>query len=339
MKRLLAILALIATASLTSAPARASGVSVFEASAQQKQKARQSYKEGRAAIRSKQYKLALQHFRTSYNVVASPNSRMYIVVALQSLGRLSEAYWEAIETVKGAKQAAAINTKYSKAQAKAEESLRAIEKSNAILELKVKSKSTAGGVFVNEKKIVKANWERPHVIAPGMISIRFGNRPALKLNTRAGQRYPVELNDERTVSAPPGSKASPDSDGNSPKTTPGKLLWPGIIVAGAGGLSLVFAAAFGGVAQGIHSDLEASCPSGSCGPEFQAKIDRGANFQTASNVSLTLGLLAAAAGGTLIAFDLWQPQSDKDSSKRTQRVAGRTRLRVGVNHIELGVTF
>ena len=339
MKTLYSIFAFLFAATVLMGQSFAEGVSVFDANDSQKKAARAAYKKGRAAIDRKYYQAALKHFRDSHNIIASPNSRMYIVVALQQLGRLSEAYWEALATVEDAKLAAKSDAKYENARVKAQESADAIARENAIVELKVNNPQKGAQLFLNGRPVAKKNWKRPFVVAPGIVTIRFGNQPALKLNTRGGGRYPIDLASGTAVEAGAKPMPAPTPAEGEATASRGKFFWPGVITAGAGGLTLIAAAALGGAASGVHSDLEASCLGGPCGPEFNDKIDRGSRLQTASNVTLTLGLLAVAAGGTLIAFDVWSPGNNKENPTAARKTQPRARLRIGPTHMQLGVTF
>src|SRR5688572_9681477 len=156
---------------LSTPPALAEGVPPAKASKEQAELAQKSFLAGDEHYDAKRYEEALKLFRESYDVVASPNSRLMIARSLRELGRFDEAFPEFEAAVEVAKAAAAAEDKYAQTQKAAEDELRQLTARIGRLQIKLLGASTDAKVTVAGKSYDAAALERPLVVAPGNVSV------------------------------------------------------------------------------------------------------------------------------------------------------------------------
>ena len=77
-----------------SAPALAAGVDPANATPVQREQAQTHFLKGKASFDRNDLPGALEEFRASLEIVASPNARLYVARTLREMGRLVEAYAE-----------------------------------------------------------------------------------------------------------------------------------------------------------------------------------------------------------------------------------------------------
>src|SRR5262245_2115814 len=106
--------ALTLSLSLFAGAGHAAGVSPDVATADQSSEASDKYRAGVEALDAGKLDQALGLFRASYDVVASPNSRLMIGRVLARLGKTVEAYREIEGAVVEADRAAQRSEKYRK---------------------------------------------------------------------------------------------------------------------------------------------------------------------------------------------------------------------------------
>lgn len=112
-----------------------------------------------------------------------------------------------------------------------------------------------------------------------------------------------------------GEASSDDEAGG-----PGTLFWVGVGTAGLGAAALITSLATGIASNGIYSDLEAACPGDICPPEYAGDIDRGNALAGASTAMLFIGVIAAAAGVTLMLLDGGSDEEDAEAASAALRV-------------------
>jgi hypothetical protein len=98
---------------MVAADASAAGVSVEQATDEQKAQAKEVFGKAKDAFAAKKYEEALAGFRAADDIVTSPNVRIMIAQALDGLGRGDEAYTVAADAEATARIAAAGDPKYT----------------------------------------------------------------------------------------------------------------------------------------------------------------------------------------------------------------------------------
>jgi hypothetical protein len=158
----------LAAAMLLAFSAKAAGVSVETASRAELNAAKDPYQEGVRAMSAGRYSAAVDKFRESYNIVASPNSQLMLGRALIKVNRLMEAYRELQEAVARATELAATQHKYQKT---AESAKREID--DLKLELAFVTVIPGTEVILGGRKLSAADWGKPQPMMPGRARVEI----------------------------------------------------------------------------------------------------------------------------------------------------------------------
>jgi hypothetical protein len=307
----LAALCVSLAPALVAPNAYAKGAPIAGASDEQKAEAGKFFREGDQAMAAGRMDEALEKFRASYNVVASPNTHLMIVVVLQDLGRLDEAYNEVLEAVMEADQATAANKKYAPTAEQARGELLAVQGKVARLVVSPKNTSDQTTVMVNDRVLDRKDWGREMAYMPGKLIVvvdTAGKKETRTVEVAAGDVGRVQID------APPGPTAAPTEAPQAaapvaPEAPPepvdegeglNGLQIGGIVATGVGVVGLGMFGIFGGLHLSEFDKFEGECAAG-CGPERSGEADDGRTFQTVANTSLIIGAVGVAAGvGMLI---------------------------------------
>jgi hypothetical protein len=92
--RVRSFVAALAVVGAVTHPAFGAGASVDRATPAQVEQAQAEFKAGDELFDVQRYEEAIERYRASYEIVASPNSRLMVARSFQELGRLDEAYRE-----------------------------------------------------------------------------------------------------------------------------------------------------------------------------------------------------------------------------------------------------
>jgi hypothetical protein len=266
---------------------------------------------------------ALAEFRSSYEIFASPNSRLMIARALVALGRRAEAY---VELGKVIEEAAAGGDPYARAGETAEAEREALEPE--IGRVKVTLSGAPEGTVVRRVGGEHAipDPSAPIVVDPG--------------DHRFVARAPDGREAEATVTVAPGATAEAhiDLEPPAPDVEPEPVAvtidearavplrtWS-YVAGGVGAAGLITFGVFGAMTTSRFSSLQRACPGGQCPPDKQSDIDAGRTFQTVANVGLVVGVVGVAAGATLFVLSL--PGHEETGGRELQLAAGRGSVRL-----------
>jgi hypothetical protein len=340
------LLASLATAAVftTSMSSHAQGVPVEQATEEQKTAARENFTKGKEAFDAKKYEEALTALRASYDVVASPNSRILIAQCLEALGKPVEAFAEAEAVATQAQAAAAADPKYEET-AKAAGALRdALRNKVGLVTVRVTGTPAAGAALsVEGRDIPRDQWEKPIAVTPGTVTVTLTGAPSQQVAVAAGAEASVELG----AAPPPPPPPPPDEVevSSSDNWFMQNRLPIGIAAGGVGVAGMLLFGIFGGMASSTYSDLEDQCPGGVCSPDLESDADSGRTYQTVANVSLVIGIVGVAAGAGLIVWDLVDPATtgdeggEADGSTEQATAIVRPQLVVGPGAIGLRGSF
>ena len=117
------------------APSRADAVPVDVATAEQTQAAQRIFEEADKLFDVQQYEQAIEKYRASHAIVASPNSRLMIARSLRELGRLPEAHAEYEAALADAQRVAADLPQYRETVRAAEDELQALRSRVGLLSI------------------------------------------------------------------------------------------------------------------------------------------------------------------------------------------------------------
>jgi hypothetical protein len=285
--------------------------------------AQQRYARGRELFFAKQYADALKEFRAANELLASPNTRLYIARCERELGHAAAAFVEYERAATEAADRARTDPRYTTTRDHARSESAALEPKLGRLVVKVPKAPEGTSVTVAGQAVPRAGWDLPTPIDPGEVEVVASAPGRLtlkkKLTASAGQtsELTITLEEAPAGAAPavappvptaPTTAPPPSSEGTQvvepptePKTTGGGARTVGFITLGVGVVGVAGFAIFGAMAKSRYDEVMTACGNRRCADSSNdAKIDDGAKKQVIANVSLTVGAVAAAIGLVLI---------------------------------------
>jgi hypothetical protein len=270
-------------------------VSVDQATEAQTSQARDAYLAAKEAYDQGKYDEAVAGFRTSYEVVASPNSHLMMAKALRELQRVAEAYAELKVAVEEADAAAKSNPKYEKTGQDARAALAEMQGMVGYITVR-RGAGVSGPVTVNGALV--DDLSQPVIVDPGTVVASIATPDGAiekQVTVGAGGTALVELSRPGPVDS-----GSADGEGDNGGEGLGAPRIVGIAAAGVGAVGMVMFGVFGANAVSAFDELEQGCPNGGCPADLQGTIDDGKTFQTVANVGLVIGVTGLIAGAALI---------------------------------------
>jgi len=301
MKRVMSSVCLALCVSLLSPNAHSAGVE--SAAGEQKRAAQKMFEAADGLYESGRFGEAVQAFRASYELVASPNSRLMIARSLRELQRYDEAYKEYQGTIADAE---ASGGRYPETLSAAHAEADALSGQLAYLVVDAAPEDATAELVVNGKSVKWTAGERIAVRASKVeVEFRFSNgqtrRESLDLKTGETHKLTAKARpiaapaapaiapkQETTMSASP----QPESHSNGPRTA-------AYIAGGVGVLGLASFGVFGYLDRSTYSDLKTKCNSGACSPSQSNDIDAGRRYQLIANIGLGVAAVGVAAATTL----------------------------------------
>ena len=302
--------------------AHAAGVTPASATPVQREQAQSRFLKGRDLYTSGKYEAALIELNASLDIVASPNTRLYIGRCLRELGRTVAAYVELGRTAVEAKELQREDARYEKAAQTATEERSKLTPKLGFVEVTVAHAAPATTLTIAGDEVRRGGWEEPFPVVPGTAEIvveTAGRVPIRKqVQINAGEHKAVAVDAE--VEAP--LEAAPVGVATNEAGAPGKPPLRTIAYATAG-LAVAGLATFviaGSLANGTYSDLEKACGAGPCPPGHEDDISSGKTEQTIANVGLAIFAIAGAATVTL--FVLGSPKKAPPAAASARITAG-----------------
>jgi hypothetical protein len=294
---------------LLSPAVSAAGANVNEASREQLKAAQKTFEVANDLYDAKRYEEAITAFRASYEIVASPNSRLMVARALRELGRFDDAYKDFLAALSDAEAAAQRDKKYRKTVDAAREELKALEQRVGLLSVELVSAPEGSQVEVAGKHYTPAELATPIAVAPGKVTIvaRAPQRPAIErsLELAAGSRQALRIDlaapaETGIEGQPVGVPAPAESSVTlEPPRSGGALRTLAFVAGGVGVAGLATFGIFGTLNNQKFSELEDECAEGRCPAERQEDIDAGRQYQTIANIGLIVGVVGVGAGTVL----------------------------------------
>jgi hypothetical protein len=325
-RRLGVTVLILAFGLLAARPSAAAGVPIEKASKEQLKAAQRTFEAADGLFDAKRYEQAITTYRASYDIVASPNSRLQIARALEALGRLDEAYAELAAAVADAKKAAAADSKYEPTLKAAVAELQALESKVGHVQVTLGGDLADAKVTIGSRELGPEELSGPVVVSPGSVTVSAalpdGRTATREVSVDAGATVPVELQLEppkATVAPAPSEAPTPAHPPPPASETGHSSLRPFAYIAGGVGVAgLATFAVFGLMNKSRFDDLDSSCNGGHCSPDRQSDIDAGRRYQSIANVGLVVGVVGVGAGATLFVLS-----SGAKKSEQTGRVQVR----------------
>jgi hypothetical protein len=300
---------------LASPAAMASGVSPDQATAAQKTSAMTHFTAGKQAVDQKNWEKATLELRASLDVVNSPNARLVLARALRDSGSLADAWTEYGRTIGEAKRLAATEDRYAKTADAAAAERADLEPKLAFVVVSVAHAPPDATLKAGGRLVPADEASGPIVVSAGTVDVVLSDAGGKELGRQTvsatvGQKTAVALDAapeapkpaadaEEKHEEPPPAEPPPDTSGGASKLRPYSYVVGGVGVAG-----LALFAVYGLMASSTYSDLQGACPNNACPPGKQSEIDSGRTQQAVANVSLVVGAVGLAAGGTLFVLSL-----------------------------------
>jgi hypothetical protein len=301
--RLLATLPVVTALALAHAPlALAAGDPPGQASPVKREQAQSRFERGKTLFTAKKYDEALVEFRASFDIVASPNTHLFVGRCLRELGRLVEAYVELGRTAIEAKELAAEDSRYARAAESATTERNEIAKKLGFISITLDHATDATTLKVAGEEVRRAGWSEPIPAVPGTVVVRVETPPGLPIERTvtlaAGARESLAIDVNDAPVAPGASPPVSTTKDSGPSGRSSLRTWA--YVTGAVGVAgLVTFTVAGLSAHSTYSSLRTECGGAPCPPSRQSEIDSGRTKQTIANVGLIIGIVGVATGTTL----------------------------------------
>jgi hypothetical protein len=302
---------LILCSAFIAAPALAAGVDPANATPVQREQAQAHFLKGKASFDKNDMPAALEEFRASLEIVASPNARLYVARTLREMGRLVEAYAEFGRTAAEAKEKEREDGRYGKAAEAALAERASIAPQIGFVQLNIKNATDATNVTVAGSPLVKGGWSDPVPVKPGEVEVEIvtpGVLPIRKtLKLAAGQKTPLDVDagvggtgDASNPQPLPPVVEHPPTNSHAGK---GWMLPVAIAGAGVGVVGFGIFIGAGVASQSTYNDLKKQCGTGPCPSSLAGEVSSGKTQQAVANTGLVIGLVGLAVGAAF--FTLW----------------------------------
>ena len=286
----------------------AQGVSVDAASDQQKAEAGKRFTEAKKHYDAKRFDQALAGFRSSYDIVASPNTIVQIARALQDMGNLEEAYTTFVEAERVAREAVAKDPKYNSALEVSQKELADLRKKVTLVTLSVSGAIDGTEVRIDDTPFAPDLWgkERPMRIGEYQITATAPGKPQFQEVIKIVADSPPLTIDLGTVWAPASASDTTEPTERKSGFVMDQKKWS-YVAGGVGVAGVLTFGIFGIMNNKQYGDLKKSCMP-YC---TDAETKDGRTYQTVANVGLVVGVVGLGAGAALY---LTADSKKKDSS-------------------------
>lgn len=354
-RRGLAAAALALSFGLLAPGAHAEGVTPERASQEEVQGAQAAYTEGVARFRERQFEAAVSAFERSLAIVNSPNARLMLGRALRESGATDQAFEQLAQTLRDATHLAARQPRYVAARDAAQGELAELRSEVAALSLQVTG-GTVMELWVGDRKVLPHLWSGV-AVTPGLVHVvgrlPGGRRAWRAVEARRGEQIDVTLDIASAEEGPrevipwlkndPEAGPPPEPEPSAPSSaTPLPYRELSIISAGVAGAGFLTFSIAGLMSQSTYSELEASCPGGTCDGSYAGTIDRGRREQTIANIGLGVGLVGLVSAAVFYLLDDPGTAEAGAAYGRTRgpaRAATSSALHIGVSSLSYQGSF
>ncbi len=305
--------------------ASAAGVTPSAATPVQREQAQSRFLRGKELYGAGKFDAALAEFTASLDIVASPNTRLYVARCLREMGRYVPAYVELGRTAVEAKELTRDDPRYAKAATAAEDERKALGPKLGFLEIAITHAAPTTTLKVGGDDVRRGGWSEPVPVMPGTAEVVVetpGHAPVKRtVQIAAGGKQSLAIDaeaDSPDVAVVATNNDAPSGEAGS-ETKRAKLRPYAYVAGGVAVAGLATFAVFGLLANGTYSDLEAACGTKPCPPGHEDEISSGRTQQTVANVGLVVAAVGAAAAVTL--FVLSKPPAQSTAAGTTRVVA------------------
>lgn len=286
------------------------------------------FEEGRRLYNEGSHEAALESFRSSLTIVASPNSRLFVARCLRELGQTAEAVTEYHMTALEASERSSTDERYLPTREAAEREREQLLPQIGWLTLRLDDPPEDLQLSLGGREVPAQTIGLPLPVDPGQVEVETaaaGFEPLeQQVTVEAGERIEVrlEMRPLQTGDEPePAAVEEPvESETNPPSTTRRRTIRRGMLVGALTSATFTLA---GGIAFGVlgsrsndHYDwLLDTCNGGPCVEGFEDEIGRGHSLDVGANVALGVGLAAAVA---TVIFAVLTPDRRENDVERSR---------------------
>lgn len=297
------------------------GVSVRDADSAQKRTAGSAFGKGMRAMEKGDGEAALEAFRESYSVVASPNSGLMIVRALAVLGRKGEAYRMGEQILTEARQEAQHDPKYTQTADAVQTEMDDLKSKMGFAKVTVTLEWPNMRLMIDGVELPQAQWGTAVPLDEGthnIILMSDWGTEDRALTVKVGETVELDIGPPKPKEVPQPPKTEEDEASSGNVFAPRNGMETGAYVAaGVGVVGLLGLGIFGGLANSKFSTLEEGCTGAVCPAELQGDADDGATFQAAANAMAIVGAIGLLTGAGLFV-----------ASRTSDNTADAARIRV-----------
>jgi hypothetical protein len=265
------------------------------------------FQKGRELFLANDFAAALVEFRAANELLASPNTRLYIARCERELGHYAAAFLEFQRAASEASDRASSDPRYASTRDVARQEGAALEGKFGRLTVKAGSGTERAIITVGGKPLgaaalgvaapIDAGNVEVAATAPGMLPFKT----IVTVQAGATAELVVTLERDPNAQEVPPTPAPGEAQDTPPARSGGGVRIAGLVVVGVGVAGVVTFAALAASAKSTYDKLLAEC-GGPCDTSYEARIKAGENQQLAANVALGVGIGALVVGGVMVAF-------------------------------------
>jgi hypothetical protein len=307
-------LAVLAIAPVLAVPAPALAQPQAAAAADGVHQATAFFTKGVELFKAKKYAQALEVFKQSYALLASPNTHLYIARCLAATGDRRGAWLEYDRTAAEARTA---GPKYEKVPDVAIQERDDLNPKPALVTVTVQNQDPAMTVMVGTVPVPPDRWGKPYPMDPGTydVVVQAPGKPPVKqsITVAAGEQREATLD-----AAAGGPVTAPVDQGATASNGTSPLRIGAYVALGVGVVGFIMLGAEGSASKSTFNDIstlcggKAGCPgvSATTRAEVNSKISSGTTQQAVANAGLAIGIIGVATGATLFVLSLRKKPSD-----------------------------
>jgi len=242
---------------------------------------------------------ALASFRSSAELVPSPNSSLYIARCHRGLQQLAAAVEVYEETLREIRVSGDTTGRYAQTAEAAQAEMETLERRVGRLVLTGELPGSAS-IEIRGRDIPVRWLGLPLPVEPGTILVRVTSPGAnweQSVRVRARQEVELRLEEpsEEMVEPDTGIVTPDEPVDDASGGTPAWAIGGAIGSAAVGAIGWGLAIGFGLAADQRFADLDSQCMGGPCPPELSDTVDEGRTYQTMANVGIVIGSIGTAA--------------------------------------------
>jgi len=263
-----------------------------------------------------EYARALEVFTRVTELRDSANVRLYLGYCFKELGQERKAHQAFSVAAKLALKSG--DTRYVQAREAALYQISLLELKLAQITISIVDAPQDVTLQLDGESLDTAQLGSPIVIDPGLHRVEAtarGETPLVRDVTleQGGKKTIALLFDNRSHAASTKTDAEPRSElaQSSKLSHTGWLAPVGYAAGGVGLIGLGVFTVAGLKAKSTYLSLQSDCGNGCVDAAHHDSIDSGKRYQTAANIGLAIGLIGAAACGTLLTLSVLEDKSTK----------------------------